>query len=820
MKFASTLLLVALAEGSVYLHSPRGSNNRLNEQSAQNANDERLFYSKNNRRGGYNVGDKTNNAFSDEAGQYAMKYFQSGPDGSGGDSILTVEWTNLVGCGYDEDGDKIHNCEVVIQSYCQSDETVGIPPSDSFTIRNGIKTDKMDYELDPDNLFDPQGRCYIDSRNRDLSHRAPNIPNNAADSIQYCLDSCKERGYLYAATQYTFECFCDNEFGKYGEAPLDECNRNCRDGSGRKCGGSWRQNVYLADSTAPAAKQSEASKFAPDVDINDPTYNADDMNQHKDDDQVDQYLVDKIVQQYLDSTTDKETNTSNEKEEQEEDEKINPSTQSDDEEDCGIFQALFNTFLSKSGSKRRALRQATQQEKNQRRAASTDRDIGLHEPWEFYDRCDDEMGTRYGMECLQERDTWPYESITPWVDVAYFSDNSENACTDQITTLNQKQYFECVEYYDAAKQNRRHKSQYTNDAECIDNGGDWLGFYKVGDILNDIANAADCQVLNQNSGSKTYVWGRPMSWKDLAADILSAETCIALPDDVECLQAPNTRDGYLGGVDEGRETPRFIWTLPNYEEDKRCVMRLRYIVSSNEEEISRSNNIVYTDGTDGITIAPAPARVTFEDRSHIFKLLQRPSEVSDSLTIHNLVVRGKRGNIVQTYPAVEYDFVPNRLTITEGDAIHVQWAGSNTHNNGRPGGDGQTGDAGEGRAGTDRNNFVQLLNRKSNFPAPFHNQTLFHNADWIWSSHEKGDPDDAAFNLAVSMATSGYYNCANSNECSKEYDNSLDNKLNEADASFFGNIFAPAVGEYHYKCMRNDNFSNRAQKGTITVVEA
>jgi len=821
MKFISTLLLVALAEGSVYLHSPRGSNNRLNEKSAQNANDERLFYSKNNRRGGYNVGDKTSDAFSNEAGQYSMKYFQSGSDGSGGDSILTVEWTNLVGCGYDEDGDKIHNCEIVIQSYCQSDDASGVPPSDSFTIRNGKRTNKMDYGIDPDDLFDPQGRCYVDNRHRDLAHRAPNIPRNVDNSAQHCLDSCKARGYLYAGTQFTSECWCDNDFGKYGEAPLDECYMNCRDGSGRKCGGPWRQNVYLADSIAPAVRLSEASKFAMEMDIDDELYNTDDANKILNDDNLHQYQIDSIVEEYLDSLENNQTEPVEDDDDEEEAQFITqPPPQVDNDEDCNIFQTLLNTFMgkSKSGNKRRALKRATQNDKNNRRSISTNRDHGLHESWEFYDRCQDEMGTRYGMECLNERNNWPYDSITPWVDIAYFSDDSENTCSNEIKNLNQKQYFECVEYYDDARENRIHKSIYTNEADCEDNGGDWLGFYKVGDIRDDISNEANCLALN--GSLKTYVWGRPMSWEDVAADELSEKTCIALPDDVECLQAPNTRDGYLGNVDGERDTPRFMWTLPNHEEDKKCIMRIRYIVSSNEEEITNSNNIIYTDGTDGVTVAQAPVKVTFEDRSHIFKLLQRPAEISDSLTIHNLVVRGKRGNIVQTYPAVEYDFVPNRLTIPEGDAIHVQWAGSNTHNNGNPGGDGQTGDAGEGRGGTDRNNLVQLLNFKGNFPAPVHNQTLFHNADWIWSSHEKGDEENAAFNLALSMATSGYYQCKTSAECDREFNNQLNNQLNNADASFFGNIFAPAVGEYHYKCMRNDNFSNRHQKGRITVVEA
>ena len=65
---------------------------------------------------------------------------------------------------------------------------------------------------------------------------------------------------------------------------------------------------------------------------------------------------------------------------------------------------------------------------------------------------------------------------------------------------------------------------------------------------------------------------------------------------------------------------------------------------------------------------------TFQDRSHVMELLPRPSRIP-SCTLYNLNVRGKRGNIVQTYPAVEYDFIPNRLNITTEDCVHIQWTG-------------------------------------------------------------------------------------------------------------------------------------------------
>jgi len=166
-------------------------------------------------------------------------------------------------------------------------------------------------------------------------------------------------------------------------------------------------------------------------------------------------------------------------------------------------------------------------------------------------------------------------------------------------------------------------------------------------------------------------------------------------------------------------------------------------------------------------------------------------------------VRGKRGNIVQTYPGVEYDFSPNQLWINQMDWVHFQWIGSNTN----PGNN-----AGQGTAGTDRSNVVVLnkLGRqyapqeRANLHGPFsgtiNGAAVTHVSNWKLSYPSTIKPDGVDFlglnedkkrKLAIGGIYSPYFDLAP--------------------------VQLRNAGVFNYLCTRNNAFTNRGQKAQITV---
>jgi len=308
-----------------------------------------------------------------------------------------------------------------------------------------------------------------------------------------------------------------------------------------------------------------------------------------------------------------------------------------------------------------------------------------------------------------------------------------------------------------------------------------------------------------------------------------------------------SRDNHLGNGRFGQPS-QYNWTIPyvvtgttdnaqlkyyGTQGLAKCVFRMRYNISTDDYDPWNINSTAdnnpqagvvspvqenpYVDvGADlqGLRLAIDTSQFgrTFQDRSHVFYIRKRPAAFTTSRIV-NLSVRGKRGNIVQTYPAVEYDFAPNRLEISSNDLVHIQWTGSNTHNNGNPGGDGQTGDAGEGTGGTDRQNMVQMLNMDDNYPLP-----LDKFSDNMWASSSCYDLSGTAIaylDCAILMATSGQYRSVSD---ATSATTAFDPLLNDAGASLVGGVVMKfQTGNYIYMNTRNNNFSNRSQKGIIIV---
>lgn len=447
-------------------------------------------------------------------------------------------------------------------------------------------------------------------------------------------------------------------------------------------------------------------------------------------------------------------------------------------------------------------------------------------------------GNRRGLECPEERDYYPYWHPTPWVDVAYLTDTPEDCNKNEA-----EGYLGVVDY----SQNVAMKYK------CVKNTNDNNEMKKIMNIL-----------------TKTACEAEGGAWKGYTHGV----------DAPICRQGEWSRVNHLGNGKNGQPLT-FNWTLPAMnklgnavaikDNVAKCVLRLRYNISTDDYDTRRTNSSfndkpgkpspvtqnptvdVGLNNLQGLRLAINTAQFgrTFQDRSHSFYVKKRPSvpgaTAFSTAKIRNLNVRGKRGNIVQTFPSVEYDFTPNYMHTSKNEYIHLQWTGSNTHNNGNPAGDGQAGDAGEGTGGTDRQNMVPLVSRGTNYPLPYgagdakvadlsggdKGANLFNNFD-CWapktqSTKSRGEYNAdymketeyvklTAENCATWLATGGYI------KKEAEIDqltgnNKLNPTLDNAPASLHGGLLLKAKkdGEYHYMNTRNNNFSNRSQKGTIMV---
>jgi len=493
----------------------------------------------------------------------------------------------------------------------------------------------------------------------------------------------------------------------------------------------------------------------------------------------------------------------------------------------------------------------------ERKANSTLLDRVLHETWENYDNCyyrqrntglytadqnlktnnkgyssaiftrQNANGGRSGYECPEERDYYPYwHPNGGWKDIAVLTSQTSICANVRAESFNVKPKNLCVEFYPNKVQ--KHWSRWNTKADCEKNNGTWADLYNYLEKAPQFKDQAACEA-NAN-----YKWAVPFDSKNILV-----KECLVLLAAPDCRLADYSRENHLGNVRDVKPAT-YQWKLPYFPSKKlqSCVFRVRYNISTNDYNAyaidSRSNganstlrnNPTVQVGQQQLKLAINTAQFgrVFQDRSHNFLLLARPAGINDTDNVYNLNVRGRRGNIVQTFPSVEYDFIPNDLSVRTNDILHIQWTGSNTNN---------PNDAGQGRAGTDRSNFVLLDELNKNYPMTAHEKSPFwsdidfigyvngnDNSNTLANYFNKlGKTSDVKADLALYLATSGHYQCVASTTCARSFDGKLDSDLNDAPASMPGAVvrFKKTAATYTYFSSRNNAFSNRRQVGSIKV---
>jgi hypothetical protein len=492
-----------------------------------------------------------------------------------------------------------------------------------------------------------------------------------------------------------------------------------------------------------------------------------------------------------------------------------------------------------------------------------DADTGLHEPASFYSDCaardrnkglytaDQNMnngagavatrqnpnGNRSGQECSEERDYYPYWHPSPWKDLAVLTNN-----------------LALCDYYKQESQNVKAKNycsnpQYNNEQACTGNGDTWQTQPAFGIPPPECIAAPvqrDNHLGNGPIGQEVqFNWTVSSAMGINGAD--DAEDCvmrfrynITTADTMVCEdKAINTRqaceaagkiwsslyldESYNNNVDGGQNNGDGNDLQANGNQDPPLLKQ--------DPDSDMGGFLKDTGGTDSyleLAVNTNQYGRTFQDRTHVMAIQARPPQVGASTKIYNLNVKGKRGNIVQTYPATEYDFTPVDLVVGTNDMVHVQWTGNdNTNNNGN--------NNGEGTDNEDRHNIVQLDRSGMDSPAPFGSgpgadgkfpadsrlagQTAMFDVAWEWNPDTSADFGGARDVKALThqMALAKQTGCDDNPNDDQAADNCQ--KLNAAAATVDLGMMKFKPGEYKYMSSRNMNFSNRAQKAKLQVTD-
>ncbi|KAL7424676.1 hypothetical protein Q5752_000360 [Cryptotrichosporon argae] len=76
---------------------------------------------------------------------------------------------------------------------------------------------------------------------------------SSAMTPKLCVDTCNSKGYYYAGTEYSTECYCGDALQSGSIAASSGCTMVCGGDKSTACGGSSLLNIYKSAATVPAA---------------------------------------------------------------------------------------------------------------------------------------------------------------------------------------------------------------------------------------------------------------------------------------------------------------------------------------------------------------------------------------------------------------------------------------------------------------------------------------------------------------------------------------------------------------------------------------
>jgi len=465
-------------------------------------------------------------------------------------------------------------------------------------------------------------------------------------------------------------------------------------------------------------------------------------------------------------------------------------------------------------------------------------------------------GQRRGYECPEERDYYPYWRPTPWRDIAVFT-NEESRCAEYVANsenVKGRSYcqVEIQSFATATQKSMKYvpiteeecKTLNYTDAETEEvKFGEWTthdphGIPAPKCLLNHWTR--DNHHGNTVGALETEEQGQWPGWKwtipDIDPGMIDPERCtmrlrynISTGDtdhfdsEEEVTSAALTSGNNTKGNNNQQPSELKLFadregTIPYFESWEEQVER-DYTLRNNPQ-VDIFGGLLGGDKKVRLQLAVNTAQFgrTFQDRTHRFAIRSVPEDAEYAgKMIYNVQVRGKRGNIVQTYPATEYDFTPNKLHCSEGEYVHFQWTGSNTNPNNNDG---------QGRQGSDRSNIVPM--RAKNYEEPMSagrvtdgtTPATFGHLGNSYPAVISGEVGTEGSFLGLTedqLISLALLEHSNGNTQTGQFGGEM-SELDDAGTYFdMGPVKCGAQGIFNYVCTRNNNFSNRSQKGRITV---